>query len=64
MTLRWDMLHWLRATSNRDLTYIGDGATSNSVFGYGNTETPRGGSNGFAFLTHRMLGFVEMILSS
>jgi hypothetical protein len=30
VTLRWDMLHWLRASSSRDLTYFGGGATSNS----------------------------------
>jgi len=55
VTLRWDMLHWLRTTSSRDLTYFGGGATSDSVFGYGNTGTPREGSSSLALLTHVML---------
>ena len=55
VTLRWDMLHWLRTTSSLDLAYFGGGATKNSFFGYGSTGTPKGGSNSLALLTHLML---------
>lgn len=55
VTLRWDMLHWLRTTSSLDLAYFGGGATKNSFFGYGSTGTPRGGSNSLALLTHLLL---------
>lgn len=55
VTLRWDMLHWLRTTSSLDLAYFGGGATKNSFFGYGSTGTPRGGSNNLALLTQFLL---------
>jgi hypothetical protein len=55
VTLRWDMLHWLRTTSSLDLAYFGGGATKNSFFGYGSTGTPRGGSSSLALLTHLLL---------
>ena len=55
VTLRWDLLHWLRTTSSLDLAYFGGGATKNSFFGYGNTGTPKGGSSSLALLTHALL---------
>lgn len=55
ITLRWDVLHWLRSTSSLDLTYFGTGATKNSFFGYGSTGTPKGGHGSLALLTHVLL---------
>ncbi len=55
VTLRWDILHWLRTTSSLDLAYFGGGATKNSFFGYGSTGRPRGGSSSLALLTHLLI---------
>jgi len=55
VTLRWDLLHWLRTTSSLDLAYIGGGATKDTFFGYGSTGTPQGGSSNLALLTHIQL---------
>lgn len=55
VTLRWDVLHWLRTTSSLDLAYFGGGATKNSFFGYGSTGRPAGGSSSLALLTHVLL---------
>ena len=55
VTLRWDLLHWLRTTSSLDLAYFGGGATKDTFFGYGSTGTPQGGSSNLALLTHIQL---------
>ncbi len=55
VTLRLDLLHWLRTTSSLDLAYFGGGATKNDFFGYGSTGTPRGGASSLALLSHVML---------
>lgn len=54
VTLRWDILHWLRTTSSLDLAYFGGGATKDTFFGYGNTGASRG-RNELALLTHLQL---------
>ena len=54
VTLRWDVLHWLRSTSSLDLSYFGGGATKDDFFGYG-SNGPSQGRNELALLTHVML---------
>lgn len=54
VTLRWDVLHWLRTSSSRDLVYFGGGATKNDFFGYGSTGSSQG-RHELALLTHLQL---------